>query len=162
VILGAMEKDPRKRTASAEAFRRGLVEARESASTGAAGMRILVADDDPDFIDIARETLSFAFPGAEIVTVDNGAEALAAIDVRPFAFALLDLDMPGLNGIELTAAIRSSRSAESMPILVATATGGAPDWKLLSSLGADGFLVKPIDAIALITAARRAVGKRHG
>lgn len=161
VILNAMEKDPTKRTPSADVFRRELLEARESASAGASGIRILIADDDPDFVDLARETLGFAFPGAELVTVENGDEALAAIDLRPFAFALVDLDMPGLNGIELTAAIRASRSAASMPILVATATGGAPDWKLLSSLGADGFLVKPIDPMALVALARRTLGRKH-
>lgn len=161
VILAAMEKDPRKRTASADAFRRELLEARESASEGVSGIRILVADDDPDFAELAAATLMFAFPGAKVVTVSNGDEALETIDLLPFAFALVDLDMPGMNGIELTAAIRASRSAAHMPILIATATGGAPDWKLLSALGADGFLVKPIDPMALVALARRTLGKKH-
>ena len=63
--------------------------------------------------------------------------------------------MPGMNGVELTAAFRATPRLEKTPILVATATGGAPDWRLLSSIGADGFLVKPIDPVSLIAIARR-------
>ena len=53
------------------------------------------------------------------------------------------------------AAIRATPRLEKVPILVVTATGGAPDWRLLSSLGADGFLVKPIDPTGLVALARR-------
>lgn len=155
VLLRAMDKDPARRTSSAEAFRRELLEARESASLGTSSLRILVADDDEDFAALARETLEWAFPGAEIVVVRDGDEALRALDRHPASLAVLDLDMPGLNGIELTAAIRATPTSERMPILVVTATGGAPDWRLLSSLGADGFLVKPIDPMALVVLARR-------
>ena len=114
--------------------------------------RILVADDDDDFLALARETLAFGFPGARIETVRDGDAALAAIDREPAALAVIDLDMPGLNGVELTAALRANYS---MPIVVCTASGGAPDWRLLSSIGADGFLVKPIDPYALIALARK-------
>jgi serine/threonine-protein kinase len=152
-----MEKDPAQRTPSAEAFRRALLEARETVSTRPPPCYLLVADDDPDFRKLATEVLRFAFPGAEIESVADGTAALAALDRRRASLAVIDLDMPGLNGIELTAAIRGSENAKDVPIVVATATGGAPDWKLLSSLGADGFLVKPIDPMALVTLARRFV-----
>jgi serine/threonine protein kinase len=158
VLLRALEKDPANRTASAEAFRRALLDARESASHSSASLRLLIADDDDDFSALLRETLAWAFPGAEIVCARDGNEALRALDRQPASLAILDLDMPGLNGIELTAAIRATPSAERMPILVVTATGGAPDWRLLSSLGADGFLVKPIDPMALVALARRTLG----
>ena len=82
----------------------------------------------------------------------DGEAALAAIDREPASLAVIDLDMPGLNGVELTAALRANYS---LPIVVCTASGGAPDWQLLSSIGADGFLVKPIDPFALIALARK-------
>ena len=85
---------------------------------------------------------------------------LAAVERGPASLAGLDLDMPGLNGIELTAALRGTSAAEKMPLLVVTATGGAPDWRLLSSLGADGFLVKPNDPRALVALARRTLQAR--
>lgn len=155
VLMRALEKDPAGRTSSPEAFRRELLEARETASLATRAQRLLVADDDDDFAALVRETLEWAFPGAEIICVRDGDEALRELDRRPAALAVIDLDMPGLNGIELTAAIRATPKSERMPVLVVTATGGAPDWRLLSSLGADGFLVKPIDPMALVALARR-------
>lgn len=155
VLMRAMEKDPALRTPSPEAFRRELLEARESASVQTSTLRLLVADDDDDFAALVRATLEFAFPSAEVVVVRDGEEALRALDRQPAALAVIDLDMPGLNGVEVTAAIRATPKSARMPILVVTATGGAPDWRLLASLGADGFLIKPIDPLALIALARR-------
>jgi serine/threonine protein kinase len=159
VILSAMEKDPFKRTPSAAAFQRALLEARENASAAQRGFCILVADDDPDFRALAVETLRFAFPDAEVTECGDGVAALAAAERRPFDLAIVDLDMPKMNGVEITAAFRATPKLEKMPIIVVTATGGAPDWRLLSSLGADGFLVKPIDPISLIALARRTLAQ---
>jgi len=89
--------------------------------------------------------------------VPDGDAALRSIDREPASLAVIDLDMPGMNGLELTAALRGSPSSSRMPIIVVTAAGGAPDWTLLSGLGADGFLVKPIDPFALVAVARKAV-----
>jgi serine/threonine-protein kinase len=114
-----------------------------------------VADDDADFLALASEALAYGFPGAEIEVVPDGEAALKACDREQASLAVIDLDMPGLNGVELTAALRAS---SNMPIVVVTASGGAPDWHLLSSLGADGFLVKPIDPFALVALARKALG----
>lgn len=160
VLQRAMEKDPARRTIGADAFRRELLAARESASQSIGAQRLLIADDDEDFAALVAETLGFAFPGAEIVSVRDGSAALAAVEQRGCALAVIDLDMPGLNGIELTAAFRATPQAENMPIIVATATGGAPDWRLLQSLGAAGFLVKPIDPMALVALARRTLTKK--
>jgi serine/threonine-protein kinase len=151
-LLSTLRVDPSQRTGSADTLRRQLLHARQTLEGRAAGVRILVADDDEDFRELARETLAYGFPGAEIETVQDGEAALRAIDREPASLAVIDLDMPGLNGVELTAALRERHS---LPIVVCTASGGAPDWRLLSSLGADGFLVKPIDPYALVALARK-------
>ena len=87
----------------------------------------------------------------------DGSAALAAIRVNPPALGVFDLDMPGLDGIELTAAVRNLPKGD-FPIIVATGTGGASDWHRLSRLGASAFLVKPFDAGQLMTLARGLVG----
>jgi len=153
-LLRALDFDPTRRTPSPDAFRRELLEARDQIKTSWNALRIIVADDDSDFRALAAETLSFGFPGARIETASDGNAALGLCDREPASLAVIDLDMPGMNGVELTAALRANYS---MPIVVVTASGGAPDWHLLSSLGADGFLVKPIDPIALIALARKAI-----
>ena len=160
VLLNALAKDPRTRTPGAAALQQQLLEARESASTRKRALRMIVADDDADFRSLVEETLRFAFPDAAVELFDDGAAALRAAEKKPASLAIIDLDLPGLNGVELTAAIRATPHLEKMPILVVTATGGAPDWRLLQSLGADGFLVKPIDPVSLIALARRTID--HG
>ncbi len=158
VLARAIERDVDKRYPTADAFRKALFNAREHISRrGLPGVRILLADDDEDFTELARETLAFAFPAARIECVSDGASALRALEREPASLAVIDLDMPGLNGIELTAAIRSEKVHAKMPIIVVTAIGGGSDWRLLQQLGADGFLVKPLDPYALVTAARRAI-----
>jgi serine/threonine-protein kinase len=119
---------------------------------------VIVADDDPEFRNLAAEAVRFAFKGAEVECVSDGQAALDAIDRKPADLAVVDLDMPGMNGIELTAALRAGETRDRrIAILVVTAFGGAPDWKLLSGLGADGFLLKPIDPYALVALARRTI-----
>lgn len=161
VILKALSKNPVDRYPSVRDLRDALLAARESTQRALSGpVRVLVADDDPDFAALAAEMVRHASPGADVTVVKDGAEALAACDTRSFAMALIDLDMPGMNGIELTAALRAEPKTKSMPIVVATATGGAPDWRLLASLGADGFVVKPIDPMALVALVRRTLPSR--
>jgi len=159
VILGALAKDPTQRTQGAEAFRRALLEARESVSSKNRALRILVADDDDDFRALVQETLQYAFEGAEIVAVADGEAAMRAAESHRVSLAIVDLDMPKMNGVEVTAAFRATPRLEKTPIVVVTATGGAPDWRLLQSLGADGFVVKPIDPVSLIALARRTLGQ---
>lgn len=157
-LLDALRFDARKRTESADEFRRQLLRARATLREKRHEVRILVADDDEDFLALAQATLEAGFPGARIERARDGAQALASIDREPAALAVIDLDMPTLNGIELTMALRANHD---LPIIVCTAAGGAPDWRLLSSLGAEGFLVKPIDPYALIALARKALDSRE-
>lgn len=157
VLLEALEKDPHVRTASADVLRRALFRARETAGAKTQALSFLVADDDADFRGLVIATLRTVFPGAEVLGVDDGAEALSLLERRPVSLAILDLDMPRMNGVELTAALRATPGLERMSIIVVTASGGAPDWRLLQSLGANGFLVKPIDPRSLVAFARRAL-----
>lgn len=157
VLARALSRDVRERYPTTHDFRRALLEARQTAAPVASGVRVLIADDDEDFVEVARASLLTAFPGAQIECVSDGQAALDALDRKRASLAVIDLDMPGLNGIELTAAIRGREALETMPILVVTATGGGADWRLLQQLGADGFLVKPLDPYALIAMARRVI-----
>lgn len=158
ILLAGLLHDPRRRTPDPDTFRRGLLEARDQLRRTEPPMRVIVADDDRDFLELARETLQYALPTAEIEAVLDGQAALAAFDREPATLAVIDLDMPGLNGVELTAALRAHAHGAHAAIIVVTAFGGAPDWRLLQALGADGFLVKPIDPFALVAVARRTAG----
>jgi serine/threonine-protein kinase len=157
VILKALHKDPKQRTSSADLLRRSLKEARASSVEPA---RILVAEDDPDFRDLLALKLGLEFPDADIVCVDNGRSLLDAFEEKPASVVMIDLQMPVLDGVAVTALLRSRREAENVPIIVMTASGGPQEWKLLSSLGADRFLVKPVNLDDVVTTLRNAVRER--
>lgn len=150
-VLDALAKDPAIRTPSAHALRRALETAwAQTHSAAEARLRFLVADDDPGFRGLISATLAKAFPAAMVEGVCDGEAGLEAALTRLPHLVVSDLDMPRLNGVELTAALRSEPRTSRVPIVVATGVGGATDWRVLSALGADGFLVKPFDPAALI------------
>jgi eukaryotic-like serine/threonine-protein kinase len=157
IVLRALAKDPAARTSSAEAFRRELVAARSSTREP---VRILVAEDDPDFRELLELLLRNEFPQAEIETVEDGAQALAAFDARPHSVVIIDLRMPNVDGLQLTILLRARATASRVPIIVLTASGGADEWRKLSAMGADGFLVKPVNLEDVVTLVRRALGDR--
>ena len=157
VFQRALAKDPRDRTPSAEAFRRELLAARDRTSEP---VRILIAEDDPDFREALALVLAREFPYAMVESVGDGASALAAYEERRHSVAILDLRMPGLDGMQLTQKLRAHADSAATPIIVLTASGGPPEWKRLSALGADGFLVKPVDLRDVVTLVRRALGDR--
>jgi len=164
-LLRALAKNPAERTPSAEAFRQELAEARASLSqrppATEKARRILIADDDAEMRSLVRRMLRKALPNITIEEATDGALALAQAEATPPDIALIDLDMPGLNGIELTAALRERRTAEELPIVVMTGSGTPADWRLLSSLGASGILLKPIAQVQLVTLIRSLLRKEE-
>jgi DNA-binding response OmpR family regulator len=85
---------------------------------------------------------------------------LEAFDRKPASVVILDLQMPLLDGVAVTVLLRSRAASALVPILVLTASGGPNEWKLLSSLGADRFLVKPVDLDDVVAMVRRTVKER--
>jgi two-component system OmpR family response regulator len=103
--------------------------------------RILIADDDPAAALLFRAALSATEFSAEIT--DNGADALAMFRREAFDAALLDVEMPGLDGIEVCRAIRQSHGS-AFPVFLITGRGDEEFMGLVRSLQA-AYLPKPID-----------------
>ena len=154
-VLGAMARRTELRIESAAKFREALARAQRHAASGGGGFRVVLADDDEDFRILVEAILATAFPDATFVHCRTGEEAVRAVDAGRTNLAVLDLNMPAVNGLEAAAAIRASQAGGNTPMLVVTGEGGAGDWRVLQAIGADGFLVKPIDPTALVAAARR-------
>ncbi len=157
VVLHALVKDPALRTPSAETFRRALAAARHDTREP---VRILLADDDADFRTLLTITLSHQFPGAQIECAEDGAAALASFDERRPSLAIIDLQMPNLDGMQLTGLLRARDNGDAVPIIVISGAGGSAEWKRLSAMGADGFLLKPVNVKDVVTLARRALADR--
>lgn len=159
VLLGALAKIPQDRPASVEQFRQALMRARTDSLEP---RRILLADDDPDFRELLEIVLRRDFPGADIECVADGRAAVTAFDRRTPSAVVLDLHMPELDGFGVTALLRARPSSSVVPIIIMTALGGPKEWELLSSLGADRFLVKPMNLDDFVSTIRRALRERTG
>jgi eukaryotic-like serine/threonine-protein kinase len=157
VLLSALAKEPAERPAGVESFRKALLAVR---SDGLEPRRILVAEDDPDFRELIELVLRRSFPEADIECVADGNSAIEAFDRHVPSVVILDLHMPKLDGVTATTLLRAKPSAGSVPIIIMTASGGPKEWELLSSLGADRFLVKPINLDDFVNTIRRALRER--
>jgi eukaryotic-like serine/threonine-protein kinase len=157
VLRQALAKDPKQRTQSVELFRRALIEARNDSLEP---VRILVAEDDQDFRELLQIVLTQEFPGADVECVDDGRKAIEAFDRQPASVTVLDLQMPEMDGMAVTALLRARPQAQQVPIIVLSASGGSKEWQLLASLGADRFLVKPVNLDDLISTIRRVTRER--
>jgi eukaryotic-like serine/threonine-protein kinase len=158
IILKALAKDIDQRYLSVEAFRNALLSEHRGTRDPE---RILVADDDPDWRQILVSALIARFPTSEIDQVSDGAAALDAFCDKPYSVVLVDLEMPEMDGTKLTVLLRAIDSAHRTPIIVLTAAGGPGEWKRLSAIGADAFLVKPVDAEDVELVIRRTLRTRR-
>ncbi|MBX3225965.1 MAG: protein kinase [Labilithrix sp.] len=158
IILRALAKDPNKRYASVGAFRRALLAEHDGTREPE---RILVADDDQDWLQLIGSSLKARFPHAQVDLVTDGVEALAAFESQPYSVVLVDLEMPEVDGAKLTASLRSSDASSRTPIIVLTAAGGPKEWQRLSAIGADAFLVKPVNADDVELVIKRTLRSRH-
>ncbi len=156
-LLQALAKNPADRLSSAELFRRCLLEARRQSLEP---VRILLAEDDPDCLELLRIGLEREFPDAEVQCVRDGDELVAAFEQKPASAVILDLQMPALDGFAVTALLRARETAATVPIIVLTGAGGPQEWKRLATLGADRFMIKPVHLADLMTAVRNAIRER--
>lgn len=114
--------------------------------------RILLAEDSPINQQVAVGLLELR--GHHVVVANTGKEALAALEKESFDVVLMDVQMPEMDGLEATAAIRHHEAATGghVPIIAMTAHALKGDRERCLAAGMDGYLPKPIDALALYDA----------
>ncbi len=117
--------------------------------------RILVVDDDAQILSLLRRGLSFE--GYDVDTAMDGAEALAKVRETEPDLVILDVMLPGLDGIEVS---RRLRPITAVPVLMLTAKGTVADRVAGLNSGADDYLVKPFDFEELL-ARVKALLRRH-
>ena len=110
--------------------------------------KILVVDDSPTERQYMLETLQKK--GYQIVTADNGEEAIAKSKSELPDLIIMDVVMPGLNGYQATRQITRDDATKHIPVIMCTSKGADTDkiWGLRQ--GANDYLVKPVDAAALL------------
>lgn len=108
-------------------------------------MKILVADDDPDLLDLVAYAL--AQTGYLVVKAADGNAALASFDAEAPDLVILDINMPGATGFDVCASIRGR---STVPILMLTARSDEQDLVRALDLGADDYLTKPFSPRTLL------------
>ncbi len=109
--------------------------------------RILVLDDDPDVCDVVRHRLTGL--GMQVEAYRNGKDGLDAILANPPDLAIVDMLMPGMNGLEVTRAIRADHATKDLPVVIVTGLQSSEWEEAGRDAGTDHYLVKPFSLLAL-------------
>ena len=108
-----------------------------------AGKRVLVVEDHPINLEVATDLLQAA--GLAVATAENGAQALERVRDGRFDVILMDMVMPGMDGLEATRALRQIPEARSVPIIAMTANAFVDDRRACLAAGMNDFVAKPVD-----------------
>ena len=109
------------------------------------GHRILIVEDSPTM----RQLLVFALrrlKEVEIVEAQDGMDGLRKVSSDSFDLALIDINMPVMDGLKLISLIRGDDGLKDIPIVVITTEGANEDRRRAIELGANEYLCKPIQA----------------
>ncbi|MDA8427270.1 MAG: response regulator [Treponema sp.] len=116
-------------------------------------MRVLVVDDDPQNREILKRLIERL--GAEVRAAGDGQEALQAFGGAGFDLVLLDLSMPGMDGLEVAAAMRSIEAGEGRRRAAIVALSGLDENRDFMRSGIDEFIQKPVGMDILRAALER-------
>ncbi len=111
-------------------------------------MKVLVIDDEDDIRRIARLSL-VAVGRMDVAEASSGSEGIRKAREEDPDVVLLDLMMPGLDGLSTFRALRSDPETSDIPVVFLTAGFRAGEVDRLKALGACGVLIKPFDPMAL-------------
>ena len=115
--------------------------------------QILIVEDSPTM----RQLLVFALrrlKNVDIVEAQDGMDGLRKVSNDHFDLALIDINMPVMDGLKLISLMRGEESLKDIPIVVITTEGAAEDRERALNLGANEYLTKPIQANRVLSVAR--------
>lgn len=123
--------------------------------------RLLIADDDPDLVQMLSIAIASSLRGCAVEGVGTGDDALLSAEHAMPDGVVLDLQMPGRSAPEITRRLRALPGGEAIPILVVTGSGSASDWREVRAAGADACLLKPFDVAELVATLERCAAQRR-
>jgi two-component system alkaline phosphatase synthesis response regulator PhoP len=119
---------------------------------------ILVIEDDKDILELIRYNLQKEH--YQVTIADNGEEALEIIQKDPPNLILLDLMLPGIDGLEICRILKADSSLAMIPIIMVSAKGEETDIVLGLELGAEDYIVKPFSPRVLIARIRTVLRRK--
>jgi len=124
-------------------------------------MKIFIVDDEPDILELISYNLKKE--GFEVSSASDGNEALVRIKKADFDFLILDLMLPGVQGMELCRILRNSPVTRHIPVIMLTAKGEEIDRIIGLETGADDYMTKPFsprELVARVKAVLRRTSER--
>jgi len=120
---------------------------------------ILIVEDDPDISDLIAHYLQRA--GHEVARLTSGTEVMPRLRSTPPDLVVLDLMLPGMDGLLVCQAMRADSATASIPVIMLTARGDEADRIAGLELGADDYVTKPFSAKELVARVAARL-RRHG
>jgi two-component system phosphate regulon response regulator PhoB len=120
--------------------------------------RILVVDDEEDILELVRYNL--AKEGYQVTGALTGEDALQKALSENFALIVLDLMLPGIDGLEVAKRLKNSPKTEQVPIVMLSAKGEEADIVTGLELGADDYITKPFSPRVMIARVRTALRRK--
>ena len=120
---------------------------------------ILIVEDDPDISDLIAHYLQRA--GHEVTRLTTGTEVMPRLRATPPDLVILDLMLPGMDGLLVCQAMRADSATTSIPVIMLTARGDEADRIAGLELGADDYVTKPFSAKELVARVAARL-RRHG
>jgi two-component system alkaline phosphatase synthesis response regulator PhoP len=121
--------------------------------------RILVVDDEPDILELVQYNLQQ--DNYDVVGVMSGEEALARVQTAPPDLVVLDLMLPGMDGLEVCKQLKQEPRTAAIPLIMLTARGEEADVVAGLELGADDYLTKPFSPRVLLARIKAVLRRRH-
>jgi len=109
--------------------------------------RVLVVDDDPRLLHIVQMYL--AIEEFDVVTALNGEDGLREVEANKPDLVILDIMMPGMDGIEMCRRIRTNPATAGIPVLMFSALSGDEDVERARHAGANHLITKPFNLVGL-------------
>jgi two-component system chemotaxis response regulator CheY len=116
--------------------------------------KVLIVDDSPTM----RQLLAFSLKrirGVSIVEAKDGMEGLKKVTTDTFDLALIDINMPVMDGLKLIHMIRTEENMDELPIVVITTEGADADKERALELGANEYLTKPVQGSEVLAVAKK-------
>ena len=120
--------------------------------------RILVVDDEEDILELVGYNL--AREGYRIICATSGEETLKIAKSEPPDLILLDLMLPGIDGLEVTKSLKNDAKTRHIPIIMLTAKGEEADIVTGLELGADDYITKPFSPRILVARVRAVIRRK--
>jgi two-component system phosphate regulon response regulator PhoB len=121
--------------------------------------RVLVVEDEKDIRDLFEYNL--VKHGYQVTAVTSGEEALQRLDSATFDLVLLDIMLPGLDGLDVCRKLKYDPQSSSMPVVILTAKNEDTDIVAGLELGADDYIVKPFSPNVLIARIRAVLRRKQ-